>query len=226
MVRIEEYMALAKQVQVRVAGASLEGELWLPPDAYGLILFPHGCGISRDTHVSCVAERLRKAGLGTLCLDLLTTEEANLDAHMAAFRFDINLLNVRLGEATDWLLEQPATRGLRLGYFGTGYGAAAALLAATGRSDAVDAIVVNNSLPRYIQHALKRGLPPILVIGNQRPVALAQLRFGGRRCMVVPGANLASEDIAWLATNWFTEHLKQPATYARDGTELAHAVVA
>jgi hypothetical protein len=226
MMRIDEQMALAKQVQVRVAGTSLDGELWLPPDASGLVVLPHGSGLSRDNQLNFLTERLRRAGFGTLCLDLLTMEESSLDTHMAAFRFDIKLLTARLGEATDWLFDQPATRGLRLGYFSTGYGAAAALVAATERTGAVDAIVVNNSLPRYIQHALQRGLPPILVIGNQRPAALAQLRFGGRRCMVVPGANLAPEDIAWLATNWFMEHLKQPTLYARVGTRVKRAVPA
>src|SRR5450755_1934014 len=125
MVGTQEEMALAKQVQVRVAGALLEGGLWLPPDASGVVLFPHGRGMSRDPHDSYVAGKLRKAGLGTLLLDLLTIEEANLDARMAAFRFDLGLLTGRLAGATDWLVEQPATRDLRLGYFGSGYGACA-----------------------------------------------------------------------------------------------------
>jgi putative phosphoribosyl transferase len=224
MVGTHEEMALAKQVQVRVAGALLEGSLWLPPDARGVVLFPHGRGMSRDPRDGYVAGKLRKAGLGTLLLDLLTIEEANFDARMAAFRFDIGLLTGRLAGATDWLVEQPTTRDLRLGYFGAGYGACAALLAAAERPGAVDAVVANDGLPEYAKHAFKRVVAPTLFIGGLNRVPLEQLGSGEKRFMVVPGANHASEDVAWLATDWFTKHLNRPAFCNRAGTSEGLAV--
>jgi putative phosphoribosyl transferase len=210
MVRIEEHMALARTMHVDVTGTYLEGELWLPPDASGVVLFPQA-GPERDTCVIGVAERLRKARLGALFLDLLTKEETRSDAYMAAFRFEVHLLTLRLVEATNWLVDQPAIRGLQLGYFGTSFGAVAALRAGAHIPGTVRAIVANNCPERYVQDAMNRQVPPVLAIGGQRAIAFTPRVYGDGRYKSVPGGRLASEKVLRLATNWLTEHLTQPA---------------
>src|SRR5437879_120354 len=120
----------AQRVQMEFSGAHLEGELTNPPEAGGVILFPHGRGTSRGTNDFSLASRLQAAGFGTLLLNLSTAQEAELDTRIAAFRFDVGLLADRLVEAARWLAAQPSAKGLTLGYVGVGYGASAALLAA------------------------------------------------------------------------------------------------
>lgn len=61
---------------------------------------------------------LRRHGLATLLIDLLTPEEEAEDRYNAQYRFDIELLKDRLIGATDWLMEDAATRSLKIGCFG------------------------------------------------------------------------------------------------------------
>src|SRR3712207_1878104 len=122
--------------------ATLEGSLGIPDDAGGAVLFAHGSGSGRHSPRNrYVAEVLREAGLATLLVDLLTPEEEEVDLRTRHLRFDIGLLADRLVDATDWLIENPNTRNLRVGYFGASTGAGAALVAAAERPGQVGAIV-------------------------------------------------------------------------------------
>ena len=104
------------------------------------MLFAHGSGSSRHSPRNrYVARVLNEAKLATLLVDLLTPDEEAVDLRTAHLRFDIGLLAGRLVGATDWLTQYPDTRALRIGYFGASTGAAAALVAAAQRPDAVGA---------------------------------------------------------------------------------------
>ena len=62
-----------KLVHIPVDGVTLEGALAIPDKATGLVLFAHGSGSSRfSPRNNYVAGELRRAGLGTLLIDLLT----------------------------------------------------------------------------------------------------------------------------------------------------------
>ena len=73
-------------------------------------------------------------GLATLLFDLLTPEEEAIDMQTREHRFNIDLLAERLVHATKWAKQQQQTRDLRIGYFGSSTGGAAALVAAVGCS--------------------------------------------------------------------------------------------
>src|SRR5918992_6077815 len=127
-------------VRIRAGPITLEGDLQIPEGAVGVVLFAHGSGSSRHSSRNrYVARELQVAGLATLLIDLLTPEEEALDQHTAHLRFDIPLLAERLVAATRWLGEDPATRALRVGYFGASTGAGAALVAAGSASERVEA---------------------------------------------------------------------------------------
>lgn len=208
-------------VRVAAGSATLEGNLGVPPGASGLVLFAHGSGSSRHSPRNLfVAGVLREAGLGTLLVDLLTTDEEAEDARTGHLRFDIGLLADRLVAATDWLADQPATRDLKVGYFGASTGGGAALVAAAGRPDRVAAIVSRGGRPDLAGPALPRVQAPTLLIvgGRDTPViamnreALAQIRCE-KHLEIVPGAtHLFPEPgtldaVALLATRWFRRHL-------------------
>ena len=80
-------------VGVALGRLTLGGNLNLPEDARGAVLFAHGSGSSRNSPRNRhVAEMLNQAGLATLLIDLLSSEEEMIDMRTASLRFDINLL--------------------------------------------------------------------------------------------------------------------------------------
>src|SRR4051794_21132706 len=210
-----------RTVRVPAGRVTLEGSLDLPPKARGVVLFAHGSGSSRHSPRNrFVAWKLQGWGLATLLIDLLTPEEEAVDARTARLRFDIGLLAERLVGATDWLAEDPDTRGLKVGYFGASTGGGAALVAAAGRPNAVGAVVSRGGRPDLAGPVLLHVKAPTLLIvgGDDAPViamnrdALMQLRCE-KRLEIVPGATHLFEEpgtldeVATLAGRWFQDHL-------------------
>src|SRR5438132_10040856 len=110
---------------VQIPPLGLSGDLAVPENATGVILFAHGSGSSRhSTRNRYVAEVLQEGKFATLLLDLLTAQEEDEERSTGHLRFDIRLLAARLADAKEWVLEQPATRELPIGYFGASTGAA------------------------------------------------------------------------------------------------------
>ncbi|HKS26152.1 MAG TPA: hypothetical protein VJZ76_25400, partial [Thermoanaerobaculia bacterium] len=106
--RIEEGL-----VYVNAGRVTLEGNLLIPVGARGLVMFAHGSGSSRfSSRNRYVAEELRRSGVGTLLIDLLTREEEAVDMRTAHLRFDIALLADRLVGASEWLAKQSETSPL------------------------------------------------------------------------------------------------------------------
>ncbi len=109
----------AKTIAVPVDGGALEGDLAVPDDARGIVLFAHGSGCSRHSpRNQLVARHLEDGGLATLLVDLLTEEEEAAERRTRHLRFDIGLLIDRLSAALDRLAADPATSALPVGCFG------------------------------------------------------------------------------------------------------------
>jgi putative phosphoribosyl transferase len=210
-----------RQVQVAAGAVNLEGNLALPEQAAGLVLFAHGSGSSRfSPRNRMVASILRAGGLATLLIDLLSAEEEEIDRKTRHLRFDIELLAQRLVGATDWLRHNPATKRLAIGYFGSSTGAAAALIAAVHRPDDVAAIVSRGGRPDLADRFLPRvQAPTLLIVGgldhgvsdlNRRAYSVLA---AAKDLQIVPGATHlfeepgALEEVARLATNWFRRYL-------------------
>jgi putative phosphoribosyl transferase len=71
----------------------LDGDLRIPEDPVGLVVFAHGSGSSRRSPRNrFVAGALGRARLGTLLMDLLTPEEEEADRASGRLRFDIDHL--------------------------------------------------------------------------------------------------------------------------------------
>jgi dienelactone hydrolase len=199
----------------------LEGELAMPSEAEGLVIFAHGSGSShlspRNRHVARV---LRDAGCATLLADLLTEREEAEDLITGRLRFDIDFLAGRLELLTQWALRHPACSELRLGYFGSSTGGAAALVAAAREGAEISAVVSRGGRPDLAGEALPCvDAPTLLIVGGEDDVvlelnrrALAQLRCE-KKLEIVPGATHlfeepgALDEVARLAAEWFRRHL-------------------
>src|SRR5437764_15167024 len=97
-------------VQVPVEDAMLEGDLVVPADAFGAVIFAHGSGSSRHSRRNqFVARVLQHAGLATLLMDLLTREEEMIDMETAHLRVDIDLLARRVVHASRFVVSHPPT---------------------------------------------------------------------------------------------------------------------
>jgi putative phosphoribosyl transferase len=208
-------------VQIPAGNIGLEGNLTIPSNAAGLIIFAHGSGSSRHSPRNrYVAEILQEAGLATLLMDLLTQSEEVVDVQTAQLRFNIGLLADRLVHAADWACRTGETRELPVGLFGSSTGAAAALIAAAERPTLVRAVVSRGGRPDLAALALPYVQAPTLLIvgGDDVPVigmnreAMSQMKTETRLEIVPNASHLfeehgALEQVARLASRWFAEQL-------------------
>lgn len=207
--------------RIAVPPLGLVGDLCVPPDPRGIILFAHGSGSSRlSPRNIAVADRLNSEGFATLLLDLLTADEANDRRNI----FDIPLLDERRLEAAIWIGAEPDIADLPLGLFGASTGAGAAMLAAAELQGRVAAVVSRGGRPDLAGPRLAEVKAPTLFIvgGDDQEVrALNRKALASLQCdkllRVVPNAtNLfeepgALEAVTELASAWFQHHLPPPA---------------
>ncbi len=208
-------------VEIPAGNVTLEGLMTVPGHARAAVIFAHGSGSSRlSPRNRFVAGMLHQAGFGTLLFDLLTRGEDVLEN-----RFDIELLTERLRDATLWLKVQPQTGDLALGYFGASTGTASALRAAADLGPAIGAVVSRGGRPDLAEPALSHVVAPVLLIvgGNDLPVIELNRRAfnlitSEKDLKIIPGATHlfeepgALEEVARLATEWFTRFLLSPAS--------------
>ena len=209
------------EVQIPAGRAVLLGNLTIPENPVALVLFAHGSGSSRlSPRNQFVARTINRAGFGTLLFDLLTPEEEALDIYTREHRFNIGLLTERLVHATKWARQQEETRDLRIGYFGSSTGGAAALVAAAELPQDVAAVVSRGGRPDLADDALpKVQAPTLLIVGGNDDIVieLNEMARDQMRCEVkleiVPGATHLFEEpgtvekVAKLASDWFLLHL-------------------
>lgn len=212
---------LRKEVAIPCDSVQLPGELALPDEPLGIVVFAHGSGSSRfSPRNQYVAGVLQQARLGTLLFDLLT----ELEGQDRQKVFDVVLLGRRLRGAKAWLAEQAETRQLPLGYFGASTGAAAALVAAAEDPQGVRAIVSRGGRPDLATDFLPLvSAPTLLIVGERDEIVLelnqqaAQRLSCPHQIVIIPNATHlfpepgALEKVAELARDWFVRHFQKQA---------------
>lgn len=211
-----------QEVRIPCGPAWLYGDLALPGEFIGVVLFAHGSGSGRHSARNRqVARRLHDAGIATLLFDLLTTQEAEVDARGGEHRFDTALLTRRMEDATAWAGSLPALKGMPVGLFGASTGSAAALIAAAQLGSRVSAVVSRGGRPDLAGPVALAAVtaPTLLIVGGADPEVLrlnqqALAHLGGvKRLAVVDGASHLFEEpgaldqVGDLAAGWFSRHL-------------------
>jgi putative phosphoribosyl transferase len=204
------------EVVIDAGGVRLHGDLAIPSESMGVVLFAHGSGSSRHSPRNrAVAGVLQRAGIATVLFDLLTEREEGHRRNV----FDIDLLAGRVTGAVDWSLTRPEIADLPVGLFGASTGAAAALCAAVERPEVVDAVVSRGGRPDLAGGCLGQVRAPTLLVVGDRDLAVLDLNrraAAQMRCDVqlvtVPGATHLFEEPGTLAAaadharDWFVSH--------------------
>lgn len=209
---------MEKSITIPADGVLLKGNLAVPDNAKGLVIFSHGSGSSRlSPRNRFVAGTLEANGLATLLFDLLTSEE-DLNYEL---RFDIERLARRLTAVTQWIKNQEDIQHLNVGYFGASTGAASALKAAAELgSDIVKAIVSRGGRPDLAEGQLNSVKSPTLLLVGEldlQVIKLNQQAFERMNCIkelkIIPGASHLFEEPGKLekvtrhANKWFLKYL-------------------
>ena len=206
-----------EEIQIPVDEIILTGDLSIPAQAKGIVVFAHGSGSSRhSSRNQQVAQTLQQAGFATLLFDLLTVEE-DRDFNK---RFDIDLLTERLVKVTDWLEAEERTAELSVGYFGASTGAAATLKAAAQLKDLIKAVVSRGGRPDLAEPLLPQVISPTLLIVGSRDHQVIELNQKAyeslrseREIRIVEGATHLFEEpgkleeVAAMAVEWFNKYL-------------------
>ena len=210
------------EITIPAENLDLGGELCLSDKALGLVLFAHGSGSGRySPRNQFVARVLREARMGTLLFDLMTAAEEQAEANTRHLRFDIQFLARRLVAATQWVLHEGPARDIKVGYFGSSTGAAAALVAAAKLPDNVTVIVSRGGRPDLAGEALERVRASTLLIVGSKDIPVIPLNeeaYSQLQCekalRIVPGATHlfeepgALENVARMASEWFADHFE------------------
>lgn len=211
-----------EEINIPLSSVTLKGELALPENALGIVVFSHGSGSSRfSPRNKMVGELMQQHGIGTLLFDLLTEEEDRAYEN----RFNIDLLVSRLIEATEWLMHYKMTKKIPVAYFGASTGAASALRAAAYFGKNIRAVVSRGGRPDLALNALPMVTAPTLLIVGQMDmpvIKINKLAFDQLKSIkemkIIPGATHLFEEpgklmeVAEMAIEWFKKYLVQKET--------------
>jgi putative phosphoribosyl transferase len=209
-----------REVSFLSGDAKLEGVLWIPNGAKGMVIFAHGSGSNhRSKRNTETARQLYDAGFASLRADLLTPEEAELNERTGQYRFDVATLAGRVLAASAFVGTVTEIQMLPLAYFGASTGAAAALTAACKRRD-VYAVVSRGGRPDLAMSCLPDVKAATLLIVGGADVPIIPLNEEALKCLtgekelaIVPNATHLFEEpgaleiVGRLTVDFLTRHL-------------------
>src|SRR5205085_933060 len=166
------------------------------------------------------ARLVREGGIATLLVNLLTPEDEVLDSETGFFRDNVDVQHQRIIGIANWLNEDQHTQNLRICYFGTGVGGAAALVAAAERPDLPISLVSVAARLDLAKDYLSKVEAPTLLLASENDTSSVNMNregleqlHGDKQLETISGTtNLfeqdnAQQEVARLATQWFERHL-------------------
>lgn len=208
-----------QEVSIDVAGAQLRGDLIVPEQAFGLVLFADPCSRNRNGWDDRrIASEFEEQGLATLLFDLFISDEEEVrggQEHTEA-------LADRWLAVADWAGRQPDLAAFPLAFCGFGAAALAALVAAARQPQSLGAVVCRDGRVDLMGGRLASvKAPTLLVVGAAesrlaRAHEAALLRLGSPRKELVILPNVPVDEdridsIADLVGDWLGAQLIQLA---------------
>lgn len=197
-------------IVILIQNLELKGILDISEGADRLVIFAHDNGDGRLSERNrFVAAGWQKLGMATLQLDLLTEEEEKIHENI----LDIEILTERLIAVTKWCMENEKTKQLRLGYFGSGTGGAAALSAAAYWGTKIKAVVTHGGRSDLAMEVLDLiESPTQLIVGGEdkRVIDFSRQAFQKigtvKKMEVVPEPGMMDK-VVELGGMWFAKYL-------------------
>jgi putative phosphoribosyl transferase len=204
------------EIDIVLPTVTLRGELVIPENAIGIVIFSHGSGSSRlSPRNKFVAKLFEQNKIATFLFDLLTEEEDQI----YETRFNIDLLSDRLIAVTQWLMKQKQTSNFPLAYFGASTGAASALRASAHFGKKIKAVVSRGGRPDLALDILSLVSSPTLLIVGGLDFAVIEMNreaYDELECIkkieIISGATHLFEEtgkleeVAELAILWYTKY--------------------
>jgi len=198
-------------IVIPAGSVALEGELSVPAEPQGIVIFAHGSSRCRhNSHLQTLVSHLHQAGLGTLLFDLLTVEEDATESVGRHLRFNMGLLTQRLICAAHWVASEDEARHLRLGFLGFGTSGGAALVAAADLPEDIGAVIVHSGRVDLAGGALRRVKCPTLLLAVQTDQAIVELNEETKELLTCEKKLLVTDsldDAMRLTAEWFERHL-------------------
>lgn len=207
------------EITFRAGKALLEGNLVIPEQAKGIVIFCHGINSSRHSPRNRhLAQIFNDHGLATLLVSLEKVEE---DLFLKGT--NLNELAERVSDITQAILNINPTRKLPVGYFGSGSGAAVALAASVKLHGFVNAIVCRDGRPDSAVEILDQVKTPSLFLCAEKDkegIAINEMAKGYIKgtCQlkVIKEASYLFEEygkldeVAQYSIDWFNKYLLMP----------------
>jgi putative phosphoribosyl transferase len=211
--------------------SSIEGNLMIPDNPIGIVVFAHGSGSSKNSKRNhLVSEKLNKNNIATLLFDLLSDEEQAFDSQVEKMtskipgavlnKFNVSLLTKRLSIATEWVMSNRYTEKLQISYFASSTGGAASLMVACRYN--IRSIVIRSGRTDLVENQLlEQVVSPCLFIVGSREKSLIKIsketikkmrNSKEKKLRIIEGASHLFEEegtmqsVAEVATQWMTRH--------------------
>jgi len=209
----------------------LEGSLGIPRAACGVVVFPCvGGNLRRNGYIHLLALELRKQGLATLQVNLLSVEEDVIDMSANRLRFNIRFLASRLIRVSRWLEENALAERRNVCYFAFNTATAAALVAASRRPGMINSLVLSSARADLASDVLSDVSAPVLFLVGEKDYSLIDINREALQrvsvpCQmaVLPGMERNREKLPALkeaarrSARWFRHHLAAASAAKEDG---------
>jgi predicted phosphoribosyltransferase/dienelactone hydrolase len=195
------------KAHVVIPSVDIKGDLFIPSESKAIIIFVHGSGSNRFSFRNkFISTHFNEQGIATLLVDLLTEKEKEEDITTKHIRFDLELLTQRLIVITQWIMSNPLTKNLLIGYFSYSTGTAAALNASINFNK-IGAIVSMGGRTDLLENSVlnKITTPSLFIIGEKDNLIVS---FNKRAYKEIISINSKDMSIIPNASHFFEEQGK------------------
>ncbi|MFC7134820.1 MULTISPECIES: hypothetical protein [Salinibaculum] len=202
-----------QSIHLDVEGEPVYGELVVPEDPAGLVVFAAGTSGTRyATLERRLTDALHRLGIGSVVMDLVSHRESA----DRATRSDVDLLTRRFAAQVDWLTDQEVTADLDLAVCGVDTGAAAAVEYLSSQSTDVAGLAVLNGRLDLVASSVPRLNHPILFfLEGTHPHLETSYRTAYDRAGVPDRRkhflHVTNQDALSIVARWVESRLQKPS---------------